>query len=336
METLRPSPWAAQPVLDALATVRALLSRLTLIEEELVNATHLSIAGLIAGLAIPSIARAGVPECNGIRIEAEAQCELQVAGSCEANCSIDVYRKACATRLYQVCHEECEVPPRRECVDDCGAFCGSQCALGLDVTCHHNCYPECVETCEDTCADSDEPERCKASCAATCDGECTAQCGELPEDTSCVQHCEECCTGSCRAIAGMGCQVQCQDQEFEVCETAIDADCDASCEGSGALFCDGQFIASGDALLQCARSLASVDIEVTGFDVELDAEATASIDDNLAQLGIDLDAESEGEGAGQAGVGCATSGRHDAPLGWFVVTLGLLTLTRRRSGHRSG
>lgn len=114
---------------------------------------HRLFSALFALAAIPALstsAAAGIPECGGIRIEAEAQCGVEFA--CSAGCTTTVYKKNCATRLYKRCHEECATPPRVFCTDGCGAFCRSQCAKGVDVICQHNCFPECVDSCEMTCA----------------------------------------------------------------------------------------------------------------------------------------------------------------------------------------
>ncbi len=279
---------------------------------------------LLAHCLWPSDARAGIAGCDGIRIEADAQCGIEF--SCEAGCSTTVYRKNCATRLMNVCREECETPPTIECTDDCGAFCDSQCAGGIDVICQHNCYPECVDSCEMTCASDVDPERCKASCAATCDGECTTQCADLPPDTSCVQHCEECCTGSCRAIAGMGCQVSCQEVQWEECETEVDTECHAGCEGSGALFCDGEFIAGPDKLLECARGLAQEGIDTQGYDVDLDEV----IGDIEASVDLEAVAEAAQEANEKGKKGCSVANVRSERQPWWLFGFLTLVLLRRR------
>lgn len=291
---------------------------------------------LPAFLMLPSLAYAGIDECDGIRIEADAHCEVEF--SCSAGCTADVYRKNCATQLFQSCQQECETPPTVECTGECGTFCDSQCAQGLDVVCQHNCFPECVDNCEMSCASDVDPERCRASCEATCDGECTMQCADLPPDTSCIKHCEECCTGSCRAIAGMNCQISCQEVEFEVCETHVDVECKAGCEGSGALFCDGQFIAGPEKLVQCAKGLAARGIETLGYDVNLEAQLDANIsvedlqsaNDKAADVAADVESTAE-QGAN---AGCTVTGNtpgNPSTLSWLWLLAASVGLRRRRN-----
>ncbi len=288
----------------------------------------------IVASTLPALAHAGIPECGDIRIEADAHCGIEF--SCSAGCSVEVYKKNCATRLYKYCQEECETPPSVVCTDDCGAFCASQCAEGIDVICQHNCFPECVDSCHLTCDSDVDPERCRASCEATCDGECTMQCAELPPNTSCVKHCEECCTGSCRAIAGMNCQVSCQELEFEDCETEVDAECHAGCEGSGALFCDGEFIAGPAQLFECAKGLAAAGIETAGYDIDVKAEISE------IEAKVDVEAVTEdltkANERGKKGTSCAVTnlGAQPSNSGAFAAGVALLALwfSRRRQSTK--
>jgi hypothetical protein len=54
----------------------------------------------------------------------------------------------------------------------------------------------------------------------------------------------------------MDCQTTCQDKEFETCEHEFRADCDASCSGSGALFCDDKFALAAEDIAPCVQALA--------------------------------------------------------------------------------
>jgi len=60
----------------------------------------------------------------------------------------------------------------------------------------------------------------------------------------------------------MDCQTKCQDLQLEECEQEFRADCEGSCSGDGALFCDGRYIISGSQIPTCIQALAAQGIEV--------------------------------------------------------------------------
>ena len=228
-------------------------------------------AAALAGAFITAPASAGIPECNGMRLEDAFSCEIRGNLDCEAGCDdFGVYKKACATQLHTVCQDTCTLDPEPSCTDGCTEQCSADCDAGVNVICQHNCFGECVGVCDGQCADSDDPETCRASCEATCDGECDSQCA-LTVNGSCYQHCIECCGGSCGAQANMTCQTDCQEQEFESCEYEFRADCSASCQGDGALFCDGEFVMAGPELHGCLDALIAygiMEVEDAVEDVE--------------------------------------------------------------------
>ena len=59
----------------------------------------------------------------------------------------------------------------------------------------------------------------------------------------------------------------CQEKEFEQCEYELEADCEASCEAEGALFCDGEYVRSGAELGDCIAALAAIGLE--GIEAEV-------------------------------------------------------------------
>lgn len=202
-----------------------------------------------------SVAFAGIPECNNIRIEQLDSCELQANVDCMAGCDrLGIYETSCATKLHTVCRETCSLSAEVGCTDECTVMCETQCNAGVDIRCEHNCYGECAGSCEASCEGKTNQQHCMASCEATCDGECDIQCAPLV-DADCYTHCRECCTGSCDAQVNMDCQTSCQDVEFEECEREFQADCSASCSADGALFCNGQYILSGSELPACVEAL---------------------------------------------------------------------------------
>jgi hypothetical protein len=219
-------------------------------------------------LVCASSARAGVPECGGIRLEEVSGCEIKGHVECDANCSkLGIYETACATRLQKVCRQDCTLLANPTCTDSCTVSCKQECDRGVSITCSHNCFKECVGSCEVSCPDGQDTQ-CKASCQATCDGECDVKCAPVV-DAPCYTHCIECCGGSCTAQANMSCQTTCQEQEFKTCEHELQVDCQGSCSADGALFCDGKYVLSGSDVGPCVRALIArgippVDLRVSG------------------------------------------------------------------------
>lgn len=223
------------------------------------KSSRLSLSWAIAlGVLFAAIsAQAGVPECGNLRLEDVGSCEVKGNVQCQAGCNqLGVYKKACATKLHTVCRSECTLSADATCTDSCTERCSADCDIGVNVICVHNCFGECVGACDVQCAAASDREQCQATCEATCDGECDIKCRPLV-DGSCYQHCIECCGGSCTAQANMDCQTTCQDEEFEDCEYEFRADCDGSCSGSGALFCDGEYVLSGGEIPACVEALAA-------------------------------------------------------------------------------
>jgi len=292
------------------------------------GALALAVGTLGVALA-PGLAQAGIPECSGIRVEADAQCRLELGADCEAECSLGVYETACATHQYQTCQETCTLPPEPACTDECTELCAEQCEVGIEVVCHQNCFPECVDECAASCEAAEYTIQCRASCEATCDGECDHQCAMLPVDASCYTHCLECCGGSCNASANMDCQLECQDHTWEECEYELQGKCEAACDLEGALFCDGQLVAAGSELQACVGALVARGVELLGLEDEAE-----ELEEDLEELEEDVD---EGVEASAPLMGCAcraSSEGHAGRWGAALVLLGLLRLRRRSRARR--
>jgi MYXO-CTERM domain-containing protein len=91
----------------------------------------------------------------------------------------------------------------------------------------------------------------------------------------------------------MTCQQDCQEEEFESCEYELRADCDASCEADGALFCDGEFVMAGPELQGCMDALVAHGVmevedavEDALDDVKLDTSATGCTTGNPSTGGL--------------------------------------------------
>ncbi|MBK6846287.1 MAG: hypothetical protein IPG96_01615 [Proteobacteria bacterium] len=113
------------------------------------------------------------------------------------------------------------------------------------------------------------------------------------------------CHAEVQAEVRLQCQIACQEQKFEVCESELVGGCQTDCRSrDGALFCDNQFVDAGDNLKQCITALQNLDITVEG-DVTFSASG---------------------------GCGLAAS---KTPAPWTALgLLGLLALVRRRRVRR--
>ena len=257
-------------------------------------------------------AEAGIEACGNIRFDEVQSCELRLSAECSAGCSeLGVYKTACATKLVPVCKEDCTLDATPTCTDSCTTQCSQDCDNGVNVICTHNCFTECTTDRDAECAGAANVAQCEATWNANCDSECDLQC--VTVDGDCYQHCVECCGGSCSADANMTCQTTCQDELFEDCEYEFRIDCDASCSGDGALFCDGEFMISGSQLPACLEELVAQGIG----GLELEGEVTIGPD------GID--------GSGSF---CTTSnsGRNTGawPLPFVALAAASAWLARRR------
>src|SRR5438105_1420269 len=69
---------------------------------------------------------------------------------------------------------------------------------------------------------------------------------------TCQAKCEASCSGSCTAKANVDCDVSCQATGYANCEAMLTGGCQAQCTTpQGALFCDGQYVDTGNNLQQC-------------------------------------------------------------------------------------
>jgi hypothetical protein len=104
---------------------------------------------------------------------------------------------------------------------------------------------------------------CSGACSVGCDQKCDV---ELPS-ASCDVECKASCEGSCEVQTNLDCQVDCQADGYVNCEAEVTGGCKTRCEADeGALFCDGQFIDTGDKLDECVAALKAI----------LNAKVTAS------------------------------------------------------------
>jgi len=282
------------------------------------KASFLALMGMTAFLTAALPASAGVPECGNIRFEGLSNCEVRVSAQCNASCSeLGIYKTACATKLTTVCGTQCTALAMPTCTDSCTATCTQQCDQGINVVCSHNCFTECTTGREARCSADADVAQCNATWDANCDAECDAKC--VTVDGGCYNHCVECCGGSCSADANMDCQYSCQEVQFEECEQEFRANCDASCSGDGALFCNDTFVIAGSQIPNCINALAA-----QGITVKAEAQVTIGPD------GLD--------GSLNAGVCSYSPGNKGAlavPFAALAAAAGWLARRRKRSSSQS-
>lgn len=214
-------------------------------------------AAAAVSLFTVSEARAGIEACNNIEVSANAQCQLQTEGGCTAQCTPVKMEVACAAKLETQCSGECKASFDASCTASCKGDCSGQCTANPgSLDCSASCQGRCEADCSGKCASSGNKTECEASCKATCGGTCDAQCTGTPPSASCEAKCEASCKGSCQAKANMDCQISCQSKGYASCKTQLEGGCKAKCsEPKGALFCDGQYVDTGNNLQNCIDAL---------------------------------------------------------------------------------
>ena len=100
-----------------------------------------SALALAVPLFVSSPAHAGLEACGDINVSAEAKCEADVTGGCEANCDSLSFEAACSAKGYVQCDGQCSGTATAECtgscnVDGCKAKCDADpgnfdCSLSL-------------------------------------------------------------------------------------------------------------------------------------------------------------------------------------------------------------
>ena len=194
-----------------------------------------------AALLVSSQAFAAGPEaCGGIELTSIGECHFEFDGGCEGQCNASV-DASCTGSCNADCQAACEANP--------GAF-----------DCRAECTADCYAGVEAHCGTGDE--ECRSYYEASCSAECEGQCEVVPPSASCEAECNACCSGTCEVDAEFSCALECSAE--------LQGGCEYDCrQPSGALFCDGQYLAVQD-MPACLEYLAE------NFNVELQAEASAS------------------------------------------------------------
>jgi hypothetical protein len=179
-------------------------------------------------------------------------------------------------QIYEVCERECIEVPTEQCETQCQDTCTAECTkpVAEETPDTKQCQALCAKDCEISC--TDPCGKCDEACLYTCSDKCTELCGGAADAgaTECDTTCTSACTASCTAKANAQCQIDCQMQVFEECEPMLVEQCLDTCETQvGAIFCDGQYLASKDSE-ECATEIDSeTGIQVDRSDVMDEAPA---------------------------------------------------------------
>jgi hypothetical protein len=134
----------------------------------------------------------------------------------------------------------------------------------------------------------------------------------------CDAKCQASCSGRCDAKATAQCQIDCQAKLEGGCEADLSGGCKAHCsDPNGALFCDGNYVDTGNNLQNCIDALNAI----------LNVKVTASASGNCSG--------STCQGQANASASCAASpGSTDAaplaPLGIAALAAAVVGARARR------
>jgi modification target Cys-rich repeat protein len=244
--------------------------------------TALALSSIAAGAALlfaPSTAYAGIDACGNINVRAEAKCKVEAQG-CEVQCTPVKFEAACAGKLEAQCSGgTCKATASVECTGSCQGTCEGQCKANPgSFDCQGSCEGSCSADCSGKCAAEANKGECEASCKATCSGSCSAKCEGTPPTATCEGKCQASCSGSCEGKANIDCQIDCQATGYAECKSSLEGGCKADCsQASGALFCDGQYVDTGDNLQNCIDALNAY------LKVKVEASGSASCDGGTCQ-----------------------------------------------------
>ena len=222
-------------------------------------------------LLAPRLAYAGLEACNNIHVRANATCQVEASGGCAAQCEPTHFEAACAGKLTSRCDGECSAQANVECTGSCEGTCRGQCqanpgSFDCGASCNASCGADCDAECAGSATSNTASGSCKAKGEANCGAKCSTQCSGSPPSATCEGKCKASCEGSCRGKASAKCQIDCQAKLEGSCKAELEGGCKTHCQRpDGALFCDGQYVDTGNNLQQCIDALkATYNIQVQG------------------------------------------------------------------------
>jgi MYXO-CTERM domain-containing protein len=294
------------------------------------NASPLSRLGLGAVCAAltwfaHTSARADLSDCGNIELRTEIDCTVvPPSAQCQAMCTPISVQAACHAKLAVDCDGQCTQVPSVDCTGSCQAGCTGECTIDPGkFQCQARCQADCSGQCESSCESKSDKDGCMASCSGSCTASCKGSCDvDLPQ-ADCDGQCMASCKGSCTVNPNLDCQIDCQAKGYAECQTSVTGGCEASCKAKqGALFCDGNYVDTGDNLQKCVDTLkAAVNAHVSG----------------MASGSSECDAGScTAKGSASAKTKCSVTspGAHEAGGAfWGVLAmLGAALVVRRRRG----
>jgi len=266
-----------------------------------------SISRLLIGLcAAPltlassaALAASGPEACNNIELVASGQCEFELAGGCEADCT--------TLSVVAACDGKCAAGATTECTTGCLAMCEGACdANPATFECESSCTDSCEKSCMTSCSDAS----CQAQCHGSCDHRCKVGCAATPGSADCATRCATSCGASCKVQANVDCAL--------TCSATLEGACKVQCQQpKGSLFCGDQYVDVSGSFDDCVTYLESkgLGFSVTGGCVGATCEGSASIGCSAAP--------SVGAIGDEHGVGAVAG---------LVMGLGLFVSRRRRRG----
>lgn len=279
-----------------------------------------AVASFGAVALVPRAAHAGLEACNNIEVSADARCQVLTQGGCTAQCEPVNFDLQCSAKLEATCNGQCAAQADVSCTGSCQADCLGTCQANPGtLDCSANCKASCEADCSGKCSAQANQAECEASCKACCGGHCDAKCTGTPPSATCDAKCQASCSGSCEGKANIDCQVSCQAKGYADCTANLSGGCKAQCtQPSGALFCDGQYVDTGNNLQNCVDALNAY------LHVKVEASGTASCD------GGECNAE------GSAKATCAAApGDSPVTAGALLAGLGAIGLSMARRRRRS-
>jgi hypothetical protein len=240
----------------------------------------LALAALACASAPTPAMAQSIADCGNIYVEANATCEVTAPSvNCDVACEPLNLRAACAGEAYVDCKGSCNAELDIGCSASCEASCTAECTVDPGAfDCQAYCQADCSGSCTAECASSGDKTRCEAACKGSCSGDCAANCNVRAPSATCQADCKASCTGSCHAKANIDCQVMCQSNFTLTCEAELSGGCKADCMSEqGALFCEGNYVDSGNNLDQCVQALKdSLNVQVEGYSEGKCANGTCS------------------------------------------------------------
>jgi hypothetical protein len=264
-------------------------------------------------------------DCGNIYVEANATCTVDPPSiDCNVACEPIRLEAACAGEAYLKCEGGCDANVDVGCSGSCEASCEAQCNVQPgEFDCQAYCQADCAGSCQASCMTSGNASECEASCKGSCTGDCDASCRVRPPKVDCNADCKASCNGSCHAKANVNCQVDCQSKLYVECKARLSGGCKAQCmSDAGALFCEGDYVDTGNKLDSCVQALKSkLDVQVEGYSEGMCANGTCA-----------------GQAGGSASCSAApVAAGHNPWLGLSLFAgLGIVTARRRRRLRENG